>query len=126
MENSFHKNRFVHLEERLITFASKMIDIAEGLPSSPAGKHIGGQIMRSGTSPALNYGEAQGAESPSDFIHKIKICVKELRETYICLQIIEKNNWYQQGVLKDAINENNELISIFVASAKTASAKMHK
>jgi four helix bundle protein len=126
MENSFHKTRFVHLEERLITFASKMIDVAEGLPKTPAGKHLSGQILRSGTSPALNYGEARGAESSSDFVHKIKICIKELRETFICLQIIEKRNWFQEGKLKEILIENNELISIFVASAKTASSKVNR
>ena len=126
MENSFYKTRFAHLEERLINFASIMIDVAEGLPKTPAGKHLSSQILRSGTSPALNYGEARGAESSSDFVHKIKICIKELRETFICLQIIEQRNWFQDGKLKDILNENNELISIFVASAKTAASKIKR
>ena len=75
------KNDKFDLEERLINFAVRIIRAAESLPKIVVGKHIGGQIIRSGTSPAANYGEAQGAESRSDFIHKIKICLKELRET---------------------------------------------
>ena len=69
------------LEERLIEFASQIIDITEMLPKTLAGNHLGGQLLRSGTSPALHYGEAQAAESPADFIHKMKVCLKELRET---------------------------------------------
>ncbi len=76
------------LEDRLIEFAVRIIDIAEALPASVAAKNLGGQIVRSGTSPALNYGEAQAAESKADFVHKMKICLKELRETHVCLKII--------------------------------------
>lgn len=67
------------MEDRLIDFASRVIDVVEALPPTSAGKHIGGQMLRSGTSPAMNYGEAQVAESRNDFIHKMKICLKELR-----------------------------------------------
>ncbi len=78
------------LEERLIDFAVRIIRTAESLPKSKVGKHIAGQLIRSGTSPAPNYGEAQSAESRSDFIHKMKISLKELRETRIWLLIIIK------------------------------------
>jgi four helix bundle protein len=71
-------NRF-DLEERLINFAVLIVDISESMPKSYAGNHLSGQLLRSGTSPALNYGEAQGGESRKDFIHKIKIVLKELR-----------------------------------------------
>lgn len=107
------------LENRLIEFASRIIDLAEALPNSPAGKHLGGQILRSGTSPALNYGEARGAESGSDFCHKLKVCLKELRETHICMRIILKRKWFTEQKLTPLIAEANELISIFVASIKT-------
>ncbi len=78
------------LRERLIDFACRVIDVTEALPKTGAGYHLGNQLIRSGTSPALHYGEAQAAESPADFIHKMKVCLKELRETYNCLQIIER------------------------------------
>ena len=110
------------LETRLIEFASRVIDMAEKLPKTFAAKHIGSQIIRSATSPALNYGEAQGAESKEDFVHKMKICLKELRETMICLKLIEHRGWFAQGKLSELIKENNELVSIFVASAKTATS----
>ncbi len=108
------------LEERLINFASRIITVAEALPKLPAAKHLGGQLYRSGTSPALNYGEARGAESTADFIHKKKICLKELRETYVCLRIMDKKSWFKKGRLDSMLRENNELISIFVSSVKTA------
>lgn len=78
------------LEERLIVFAAQVIDVSDALPKTFAGSHLGNQLLRSGTSPALHYGEAQAAESPNDFIHKMKVCLKELRETYNCLRLISK------------------------------------
>ena len=74
-------SRKYDLEERLISFAIRMMTIAEGLPQTKSGIHLAGQLTRSGTSPALNYGEAQGAESKRDFVHKMRIILKELRET---------------------------------------------
>jgi four helix bundle protein len=125
MENGkFKKMTTEELENRLIDFASRIIDVVEKLPQkSMAAKNLGGQIVRSGTSPALNYGEAQGAESKADFIHKMKICLKELRETYICLKIIDKRAWFKPNQLDPLMAENNELIAIFVASTKTADGK---
>jgi len=81
-------NEKYDLEERLIQFALLIIDIVEMLPNTRAGNHIAGQLICSGTSPAFNYGEAQVAESRDDFIHKMKICLKELKETHIAVQII--------------------------------------
>jgi len=81
--------------------------------------NLGGQLLRSGTSPALNYGEARGAESPSDFVHKMRVCLKELRETFICLKIINKRKWFPDGKLNSILKENDELISIFVSSIRT-------
>ncbi|WP_229335406.1 four helix bundle protein [Flavobacterium sp. ALJ2] len=80
------------LENRLIDFVATIIIVASKFEKNYAGNHLSGQIIRSGTSPALNYGEAQSAESKKDFIHKMGICLKELRETFVCLKIIEKAN----------------------------------
>ena len=108
------------LEERLIDFAARCIKVAESLPNTRAGQHLSDQLTRSGTSPALNYGEAQGAESRKDFVHKMKVCLKELRETLICLKIIIRAELLAEEKLNPLINEANELISIFVISIKTA------
>ncbi len=113
-------NRF-DLEERLISFAVLIVDISESMPKSYAGNHLSGQLLRSGTSPALNYGEAQGGESRKGFSHKIKVVLKELRETYVCLKIIQRSSLFtDENKLAKALVENNELISIFVKSAETA------
>lgn len=107
------------LEERLIDFAAGVIDISEALPKTLAGNHLGGQLLRSGTSPALHYGEVQAAESPADFIHKMKVCLKELRETCNCLRLIKKKAWIREG-LEAPVKESNELVAIFVVRIKTA------
>lgn len=108
------------LEERLIEFAVRIIDTAEALPKTMASKNLGSQIVRSGTSPALNYAEAQSAESKADFVHKMKICLKELRETFVCLKIIKRKGYFKETRLEPLLNENTELISIFVKSIQTA------
>ena len=113
--------RIFDIEDRLVDFAVRIIRTAESLPKTRTGNHISGQIIRCGTSPAPNYGEAQGAESRSDFIHKMKVCLKELRETRIWLLMIVKANLIKPtSKLEPLINESNELISIFVTSVKTA------
>ena len=109
------------LEDRLIDFAATIIILASKFEKNYAGSHLAGQIIRSGTSPALNYGEAQSAESTKDFIHKMGICLKELRESFVCLKIIEKASLMkEEALLVSAKAEVNELISIFVSSIKTA------
>jgi four helix bundle protein len=91
------------------------------------GNHIAGQIIRSGTSPAPNYGEAQSAESRSDFIHKMKISLKELRETRIWLLMLVRAKLVKSiSTLESLIDENNQLISIFVTSIRTAKHKSKK
>lgn len=110
----------LNIELRLVEFAALMIDIAETLPKSVAGNHISGQLIRSGTSPALQYGEAQSAESRNDFVHKMKVSLKELRETFICLRLIQRKSWSDSEVVAQAMDENNQLISIFVKSIATA------
>ncbi|OAB31417.1 four helix bundle protein [Flavobacterium fryxellicola] len=113
------------LENRLIDFAATIIIASSKFEKNYAGNHLAGQIIRSGTSPALNYGEAQSAESTKDFVHKMGICLKELRERFVCLKIIEKSNLMSDlNSLSIAKTEANELISIFVASIKTAKTNL--
>ena len=115
------------LEERLIDFAVLIVEISNSMKDSKAANHLAGQLLRSGTSPALNYGEAQSGESRKDFIHKIQIVLKELRETHICLKIIYKTLQYTSKEKIDrALVENNELISIFVKSVETARKNQEK
>ena len=113
---------FSELEDRLVDFAVIVIGVVESLPATKAGNHIAGQLARSGTSPAPNYGEARSAESRRDFIHKIKIALKELRETMIWLKIISRKRLGDCREVPAAIAECNELIAIFVSSTKTADA----
>ncbi len=113
-------NKF-ELEERLIWFAVKVLELSNQLPNTTAGNHLNNQIVRSCTSPALNYGEAESAESHRDFVHKMGIALKELRETFINLKIITYAKMINKCDLLDwCFKENNELISIFVKSISTA------
>jgi four helix bundle protein len=115
------------LEARLIDFAVQIIRIAESLQSTKAGNHLSGQLVRSGTSPALNYGEAQSAESRTDFIHKLKVVLKELRETSISLRIVKRTGSAESSDdLGPAMVECDELISIFVKSILTSQAGQKK
>lgn len=117
-------SRVFNLENRLIDFAVNIIGLVETLPKTKAGNHLGGQLLRSGTSPALNYGEAQSSESKKDFVHKLKIVLKELRETMVCLKIILHGKIYADDIrVQDIMKECNELISIFVKSIDTAQGK---
>ena len=115
------------LEERLIDFAVRVIRMVESLPKTRVGNHIGGQLIRSGTSPAPNYGEAQGAESRADFVHKMKVCLNELRETRVWLLMIVRAKLIKPtSKLDSLIQETNELISIFVTSIRTAKKRVKK
>jgi four helix bundle protein len=115
------------LEERLIEFSLLILDIVEKLPDTKSGNHFAGQLLRSGTSPALNYGEAQVAESRNDFIHKMKICLKELKESYIALQIIKRKPLITEYHNLDlCISECKELIAIFLKSIETANLNSKK
>jgi len=119
--NENEEVRKFDLEDRLVDFAVGIIDTVEALPNTRAGNHIAGQLIRCGTSPALNYGEAQSAESRKDFIHKMKIVLKELRETSICLKIVKRKPLIKPPErIVSVLDECNELISIFVASVSTA------
>lgn len=112
------------LEERFISFAVRVIRVAEALPKTATGIHVRNQLIRSGTSPAPNYGEAQAAESRADFIHKFKIILKELRETRIWLLITVHAGLVKPTTLLDPLlEENRALIAIAVTSLKTASKR---
>jgi four helix bundle protein len=107
-------------EERLIDFAVRIVKLSPNLPKTPAGNHIAGQILRSGTSPAPNYGEASGAESTADFVHKLRIVLKELNETSTWLRVIERSQPLKAELVAEIAKENSELCRIFTASLKTA------
>jgi len=111
------------LEERLIDFAVRIIRLTSKLPKTPAGRHIAGQLLRCGTSPAPNYGEARGAESTNDFVHKLGVVLKELNETYIWLRIVERSEILRRELLNDIIEENKELCKIIGSSLRTARAR---
>lgn len=117
------QSRADDLEGRLIDFAVRIVRLSARLPKTPAGRHVAAQILRSGTSPAPNYGEARVGESAADFIHKLRIVLKELNETSIWLRIIERSQILKTELLADLINENAELCKIFTASLKTARSR---
>ncbi len=111
------KHKVYDLEERLIAFADAAIDVAESAPNTQAGILLRGQLIRSAISSALNYGEAQGAESDRDFIHKLRVILKELRESSINMKLM----MLRKMVTNDAtLRESGELIAIFCASIRTA------
>ncbi|MCP4120321.1 MAG: four helix bundle protein [Bacteroidetes bacterium] len=115
------------LEDRLIGFAVDTIKLSKSIPQSISGKYLTDQIIRSSISPALNYGEAQGAESDKDFIHKMKLTLKELRETKVNLKIlIEVNTQIDQDSLVELLRECDELIAITYSSIKTKKERTQK
>ena len=112
------------LEERLIRFAAMVIEFTDSLKRNRAGLTLNDQMSRSGISAALNYGEAEGAESQKDFIHKLQVVLKELRETWMALRITEKSKLTSKPeLMKICLNECNELISIFTKSVTTNKQK---
>ena len=118
------KQQTYDLEERLLEYSVQIIKVVEQLPNTRTGNHVAGQVLRSGTSPYPNHGEAQAAESPNDFIHKLRISLKELRETQIWLKLIHRVQLTKNTeLLNDILQETEELIKIFVVSIKTAKKK---
>src|SRR6185295_10277814 len=108
------------LERRLIAFGAEIIRLAAKLPRTPQGKHAALQMLRSGTSTAANYGEARGAESRSDLIHKLRVVLKELNETGIWLRMISQSSLLPQQEIVAVVAENRELSKIIAASVRTA------
>ena len=107
------------LEERLIEFAVRIVRLSSALPNTPAGAHLSNQILRSGTSPAANYGEARGAESKADFAHKLRIVIKELNETKIWLTVLGKAELLPDKKLEPLTEECRELSRIIQATLKS-------
>ena len=110
------------LEKRLIRFAATVVNLSSKLPRTPQGRHICGQILRSGTAAAANYGEARGAEGRADFIHKLKVVFKELNETTVWLEMIGASSMLSADTMAKIVAENRELCRIIAASIKTARA----
>jgi len=115
------KEREFDLQGRLIDYSVRIIALSEALLETKADKHVASQMLRSGTSPAPNYGEAQSAESKADVIHKLKVALKELRETEIWLKVIQRAKMIKPAS-KPAplIKETDELIAILFTSVETA------
>lgn len=116
-------DRKFDLEERLLEFAARIVRLSEALPRTDAGRHVAGQLLRSGTSPYANHGEAEDAESSDDFIHKLKLCLKEMRETWRWLRLIKRIPLVDKpGLVEPLIDESDQLIRIFRQSVLTAKA----
>ena len=115
------QERIFDLEERLLDYAARIVRLVEKLPDTRAGNHIANQLLRSGTSPLPNHGEAEGAESRNDFIHKMGVCHKELRESRRWLRLIQRIPLMPDAsALDEDIRETDELVRIFAASIRTA------
>lgn len=115
------------LENRLVDFSVSVSRICASLKQSEFEKNLSQQLTRSATSSALNYGESRGAASKKDFINKLRITLKELRESYISLKLLKK--WASSNVQNDlekAFDECNQLISIFVVTIRTAESNLTK
>ena len=109
------------LEDRLVNYTCRMIDVVETLPNTRAGNYIAGQLIKSCNSPTFNYGEVQAAESKNDFIHKMRVVLKELKECRTALKIIrEKEMIKPVNKLANIFKETEELIAIIAKSISTA------
>jgi four helix bundle protein len=114
------KDKPYDLEERLLDYSAEVIRLIDQLPDTKSGNHIGGQLLRSGTSALPNHGEAQSAESRKDFVHKFKVCHKELRESRRWLRLIQRVPLLETTGVSKLLEETEELIRIFHASIQTA------
>jgi four helix bundle protein len=108
------------LEDRLIDFACLCLEVCDLLPNTKAGNNLEYQLSKSATACALIYGEAQAAESPADFLHKMKVVLKEIRESRINLRIIKQKPLTDHPNIDKALNEVNQLMAIFLKSIETA------
>ena len=114
------------LEERLVRFACLCLEVCDLLPKTSAGQNLQYQLSKSGTASALIYGEAQAAESGADFIHKMKMVLKEIKESRMNLKIIRKKPFLLHEKVEIAFNESGELMAIFLKSIETAKANNEK
>ncbi|HEV7781246.1 MAG TPA: four helix bundle protein [Chitinophagaceae bacterium] len=120
------EKRKVDLEDRLVQFACMCLRVCLLLPGSKAGANLEYQLSKSGTAPALIYGEAQAAESRADFLHKMKMVLKEIRESRVNLKIIKAMPVVIDETIDIAYDESNELMAIFLTSIKTAQTNNEK
>ena len=107
-------------EDRLLDFSARIIRLVDSLPNTRAANHIAGQLLQCGTSPYGNHGEVEAAESRKDFVHKLKICLKELKETPRWLRLIAKSSMMPASKMSPILNETEALIKIFFSSIRTA------
>ena len=120
-EHRSNEVRVYDLEERLLDYSVRIIRLVEALPNTRAGNHVAGQLLRSGTSALPNHGEAQAGESRADFIHKMKVCLKELRESLRWLKLVQRVPLVKPpDKINPLLGETDELIRIFVKSIQTA------
>src|SRR5690242_14429787 len=108
------------LEDRLLEFSARIIRLVDALPNTRAANHLAGQLLRSGTSSYGNHGEVEAAESRKDFIHKLKICLKELKETRRWLLLAVTSGMATGSKMDAILVETEELIRIFFSSVRTA------
>jgi four helix bundle protein len=116
-------NRAKELQDRVLVFSVEVGRLTTRLPRSPLGLHLSRQLLRCGTSPAPNYAEAQAAESKQDFIHKMRICLKELRETQVWLLMIGRLDLRRPEEMASVTRECEELVAIFTQSVLTATKR---
>ena len=109
-----------NLEDRLLEFSARIIRLVDALPNTRAANHVAGQLLRSGTSPYGNHGEVEAAESRKDFVHKLKVCLKELKETRRWLRLILRSGMLPEKKMTPLLTESEELIKIFFKSIQTA------
>jgi four helix bundle protein len=129
-ERDGDRQRNYDLEERLFNYACNIVRLTSKLPRSRAGNHVARQLLKSGTSPLPNHGEAQAAESGNDFVHKLKICLKEFRESYRWLRLIERVPLVRKpddhDFVRALVAETQELIKIFYSSVRTTQRTLKK
>ncbi len=111
------------IEARLVQFAVGIFNLCDRMPKTAAGGHIAGQLLRSGSSPAPNYGEVRGAESTKDFVHKLGIVLKELNESRIWLRVLRERQMMPEREVESLYRERDELCRIIASSRRTAEAK---
>ena len=124
-EEMTNETRTYDLDDRLLEYSAAIVRFVETLAKTKAGNHVGGQLLRSGTSPYFNHGEAEAAESPRDFVHKMGVCLKELRETKRALRLTRKVPLVESPAAVDPLLvETEELIKIFFVSIRTANKRV--
>jgi four helix bundle protein len=114
------------LSERLLEFAVRIGKVVDALPDTRLGRHIAGQLVRCGTSAPPNYEEGRAAESRADFVHKLSICLKELRESRFWLRLIIKANLLPKQKMHSVLDECEQLMKVIAQSVVTAKSKITK